>query len=94
MALTQAREDIKRGGNKPVPLHLRNAVTSLMQESGYGHNYKYSHNYPDHFSGQRNLPDSLKERVYYVPSDQGYEKEVAERINSWWGKRKDKDLSS
>ncbi|MCZ6789312.1 MAG: replication-associated recombination protein A [Chloroflexi bacterium] len=89
-ALNQAREDARHSRNDPVPLHLRNAVTPLMRESGYGRDYKYAHNHPDHFAGQRNLPDNLKERVYYEPTDQGYEKEVAERISRWWGEGKGK----
>ena len=89
-ALNQAREDARHSRNEPVPLHLRNAVTPLMRESGYGRDYKYAHSYPDHFAGQQNLPDNLKDRVYYEPSDQGYEKEVAERISQWWGERKGK----
>ena len=89
-ALNQAREDARHSRNEPVPLHLRNAVTPLMRESGYGRDYKHAHSYPDHFAGQQNLPDSLKERVYYKPSDQGYEKEVAERISQWWGERRGK----
>ena len=89
-ALNQAREDARHSRNEPVPLHLRNAVTPLMRESGYGRDYKYAHSYPDHFAGQQNLPDNLKKRVYYQPSDQGYEKEVAERISQWWGERKGK----
>ena len=90
-ALNQARKDARHSRNEPVPLHLRNAVTPLMREAGYGRDYKYAHSHPDHFAGQRNLPDSLKERVYYEPSDQGYEKEVAERISRWWGERKGKE---
>ena len=91
MALNKAREDIKHSRNDPVPLHLRNPVTGLMKDMDYGKDYKYAHNAPGHFAGQRNLPDNLKGRVYYNPSDQGYEKEVAERIRRWWGDHKDGD---
>ena len=91
MALNKAMEDVKRGRNDPVPLHLRNPATGLMKDMGYGKDYRYAHNSPGHFAGQRNLPDNLKGRVYYTPSDQGYEKEVAERIRRWWGDRKDGD---
>ena len=83
-ALKNALEDVHTSRHYPVPLHLRNPVTPLMQKSGYGEGYKYAHNYPGHFSGQRNLPDPLKDRRYYQPGDQGYEKEVAERIRAWW----------
>ena len=88
-ALNRAMEDVKRSRNDPVPLHLRNPVTPLMKSMGYGQGYQYAHSYPEHFAGQANLPDNLKSRVYYEPSDQGYEKEVAERIRRWWGERKE-----
>ena len=88
-ALNKAMEDVKRSRNDPVPLHLRNAVTPLMKEMGYGRDYRYAHSYPDHFAAQDNLPANLKGRTYYQPSDQGYEKEVAERLRRWWGKRKE-----
>ena len=87
-ALIRALEDARRSRNDPVPLHLRNPVTPMMKDMGYGQGYRYAHSYPDHFSGQANLPDNLKGRVYYEPSDQGYEKQVAERIRRWWGERK------
>ena len=88
VALTRAMEDVRRSRNEPVPLHLRNPVTPLMRKMGYGQDYRYAHKFPDHFAGQANLPDNLKGRTYYEPSDQGYEKEVAERIRRWWGERK------
>ena len=84
-AIDQALEDVRRTKNEPVPLHLRNAVTGLMKEMGYGGGYRYSHDYEDHFSPMQNLPDSLKGRRYYRPSDQGHEPEVAERLRKWWG---------
>ncbi|PKB65885.1 MAG: AAA family ATPase [SAR202 cluster bacterium Io17-Chloro-G3] len=88
-ALSKAIEDIRNGSNEPVPLHLRNAQTRLMREMGYGHDYKYAHNYPEHFARQSNLPENIKNRSYYQPSCQGYEHEISERITKWWGKRKD-----
>ena len=87
-ALNRAMEDVRRNRNDPVPLHLRNPVTPLMKNMGYGHDYRYAHSYPEHFASQANFPDNLKGTVYYQPSDQGYEKEVAERIRRWWGERK------
>ena len=84
-AIDAALEDVKKTRNDPVPLHLRNAVTGLMRESGYGKGYKYSHDYEGHFSPMQNLPDSLKGRKYYKPSDQGHEKQVADRLRRWWG---------
>ena len=85
MAIDKALEDTRKTRNEPVPLHLRNAVTGLMREMDYGKGYKYSHDYEDHFSPMQNLPDSLKGRRYYIPGDQGYEQQVADRLRKWWG---------
>lgn len=84
-AYSNIEEDIKHSYNEPVPLHLRNPVTGLMRQMGYGKGYKYAHDYSNHFVKQQNLPDSLKEKHYYTPSNQGYEKEIADRIKRWWG---------
>jgi putative ATPase len=84
-AIDAALGDVRKARNEPVPLHLRNAVTGLMRESGYGEGYKYSHDYDGHFSPMENLPPSLKGRRYYTPTDQGYEPEVADRLKKWWG---------
>ncbi|HEY55218.1 MAG TPA: replication-associated recombination protein A [Dehalococcoidia bacterium] len=83
-AYSEVQEKIKQGPDEPVPLHLRNPVTPLMKKMDYGKGYKYDHDYPGHFSGQQNLPDSLKGKRFYNPSDQGYEKQVAERLKTWW----------
>jgi len=90
-AYSRVQEDIKDTLNEPVPLHLRNPVTPLMRRMGYGKGYKYAHNYPGHFVEQQHLPDSLKGRRYYLPSDQGYEKQVRARLRSWWSRRKPED---
>jgi putative ATPase len=91
-AYSKVQQDVERSRNEPVPLHLRNPVTRLMQDSGYGKGYKYAHDYPGHFVEQQNLPDMLQGKRYYSPSDQGYEKEIAARIEAWWqGKREMKD---
>ncbi len=84
-AYSNVEEDIKHSYNEPVPLHLRNPVTGLMRQMGYGKGYKYAHDYSDHFVKQQNLPDSLKGKRYYTPSGQGYEKEITDRIKRWWG---------
>jgi putative ATPase len=68
-AYSRVQQDIQHGRNEPVPLHLRNPVTGLMRQMGYGRGYKYAHGYPDHFVKQQNLPPSLKRRRYYVPTD-------------------------
>ncbi len=85
-AYSRVQQDIQHGRNEPVPLHLRNPVTGLMRQTGYGRGYKYAHDYPDHFVKQQNLPPSLQGKRYYTPGDQGYEKEIADRLKKWWGK--------
>jgi len=84
-AYSRVQKDIQQGRNEPVPLHLRNPVTDLMRRMGHGQGYKYAHDYPDHFVKQQNLPPSLQGKRYYVPTEQGYEKEVADRLKKWWG---------
>ena len=85
MALERALEDVRKKPNDPVPLHLRNAVTGLMRDMNYGKDYRYSHNYPGHFTEQEYLPDSLRDSKYYFPASQGKEKEIEERMRRWWG---------
>jgi putative ATPase len=87
-AYSRVQQDIQHGRNEPVPLHLRNPVTELMRRMGHGRGYKYAHDYPDHFVKQRNLPPSLQGKRYYVPTEQGYEKEIADRLKKWWGEEK------
>ena len=84
-AITSALEDARNTRNDPVPLHLRNAVTGLMREMGYGRDYKYAHDFEGHFTPTSNLPDNLKGRRYYLPGDQGHEIDVARRLEEWWG---------
>lgn len=85
-AYSRVQEDVQQGRNEPVPLHLRNPVTDLMRRMGHGQGYKYAHDYPGHFVKQQNLPTSLQGKRYYVPGDQGYEKEIADRLKKWRGK--------
>lgn len=87
-AYSRVQEDIQHGRNEPVPLHLRNPVTGLMRQTGYGKGYKYAHDYPGHFVQQQNMPFSLQGKRYYLPGDQGYEKEIAARLRRWWGETK------
>ena len=83
-AYSQVQKEIKQGSNESVPLHLRNPVTPLMKDIGYGKSYKYAHDYPGHFVQQQNLPGSLHGKHFYTPSDQGYEKQVIARLKAWW----------
>lgn len=82
-AMLAASKDVKDRGALPVPLHLRNAPTPLMEELGYGKDYRYAHNFPGHVVDQEHLPEELKGRKYYSPSDSGYEKTIKERIEGW-----------
>ncbi len=71
----------------PVPLHIRNAPTRLMQEIGYGQGYRYDHAEGGHAAGQQYLPDVLRGARWYEPAETGYEKTLAERI-AWWRKHR------
>ncbi len=86
-ALIAAREDARKTRNDPVPFHIRNAPTPLMKELGYGKDYRYAHSYEGHFVEQDYLPDSLKGRRYYQPTEQGYEAAIAQRMRQWWKER-------
>jgi putative ATPase len=79
VAYSQVQQDVARTRADPVPLHLRNAATPLMAGFGYGKGYQYAHDAPDAVVDQEHLPDSLRGRVYYRPTDRGYEQEVAAR---------------
>jgi len=77
----RAKRDAEQTMAQGVPLHLRNAPTKLMQEIGYGKGYKYAHDYEDKIANMQCLPDNLKDRKYYIPTDQGQEKYFKERKN-------------
>jgi putative ATPase len=87
IAYQEVVRDVRDVPNMPVPLHIRNAPTSLMKDLGYGKDYKYPHDYPDHFVEEEYLPENLKGRVYYRPADLGFEREVRRRLD-YWRKRK------
>ncbi len=80
-ALLAAREDVKRHGALPVPLHLRNAPTPMMRQLGYGDEYRYPHNYEDAVVRQEYLPEQLSGQRYYRPSDRGYETRIREYLD-------------
>ncbi|WP_457756275.1 replication-associated recombination protein A [Thermodesulfatator indicus] len=79
-ALNRAREDVQKYGALPVPLHLRNPETKFMRNIGYGKDYKYPHNFQEGFVPQDYLPEELKDRRYYFPTERGQEKELKERL--------------
>jgi putative ATPase len=81
-AFGSASKDVKKYGALPVPLVIRNAPTRLMKEVGYGKGYKYAHDYPDAVVDQERLPAKLAGRVYYHPTDRGFEEEVKRRLGA------------
>ena len=82
-AYSRVQQEVQTGRNEPVPLHLRNPVTKLMKDIGYGQGYKYAHNYPDQMVEQEHLPDSLRGKRFYFPAESGFEKEVNARLSAW-----------
>jgi len=89
-AYGRVQKDVETTRNDSVPLHLRNAPTGLMKNLGYGKGYKYAHEYEGHFVEQQNLPDAMKGKRYYFPTEQGFEKTVLARLRAWWGARMEK----
>lgn len=87
MAINEAMELAKRTGNLPVPLHLRNAPTKLMEEIGYGKGYKYSHDFEGSFAQQQYLPDEVKYTVFYQPKENAKEQEILRKLQHQWAKR-------
>jgi putative ATPase len=87
-AINLAIETVRKTGNLPVPLHLRNAPTKLMKEIGYGKNYKYAHNYSDHFVQEYYLPDELKDDQFYSPGQNAREDDMRKRLNHLWKDKK------
>ena len=77
------QEAVASSGSLPVPLHIRNAPTALMKDLGYSRGYQYAHDFKDAYTPQDYLPDELQGRVFYHPSDRGYEKTVKERLERW-----------
>jgi putative ATPase len=76
----QASKDLQETRAEPVPLHLRNAVTGLMKNIGYGRGYQYAHDYDEKVTDMSCLPDSIAGRNYYSPTDQGFEKRLRQRM--------------
>jgi len=74
-------EDVHRTEADPVPLHLRNAITGLMKNIGYGEGYKYAHNFDEKVTDMTCLPDNLSGRTYYQPTDQGFEQRLRARLD-------------
>ncbi|RMG59987.1 MAG: replication-associated recombination protein A [Deltaproteobacteria bacterium] len=84
-AFKEANRFVDETGYHPVPYHLRNAPTKLMEEMGYGEGYRYPHDYDKGFVLENYFPESLRRRKFYHPTDRGYEKKIKEYIRSLWG---------
>ncbi len=82
-AINEAQRSAAEHQNVSVPMHLRNAPTKFMKESGYGKGYKYPHDYPEHFINEKYLPEGF-EKVFYHPTEEGREKFVKERLEKLW----------
>ncbi|HKL32698.1 MAG TPA: replication-associated recombination protein A [Tangfeifania sp.] len=87
MAIDEAISLVKRTGDLPVPLHIRNAPTKLMKEIGYGKDYKYAHSYEGNFAEQDFLPEKIQKERLYQPGKNPQEVKILERLRNWWGKR-------
>lgn len=81
-AYIAVKEEIKRSGSLPTPLHIRNAPTALMKQIGYGKGYKYAHDFPDALVDQEHMPEQLKGKKFYNPTDRGFEKTLKERLDA------------
>ena len=86
MAINDAMSYVSQSGNLPVPLHLRNAPTSLMKELGYADGYKYAHDYEGHFVEQQFLPDGVSQR-FWQPQPNAAEERLRQHMASLWGDR-------
>ncbi len=87
MAIGNALDLVQKTGNLPVPLHLRNAPTKLMGQLGYGKDYKYAHDYKDHFVEQDFLPKELKGKAIWEPQENPAEKKLKEHLHNLWKTR-------
>ncbi|MDY6854414.1 MAG: replication-associated recombination protein A [Thermodesulfobacteriota bacterium] len=88
-AYSKVKDDIQKKETLPVPLHIRNAPTSLMKELGYAKGYKYPHNFPEGYVKEEYLPENLKDQIYYILSDRGFEVEIKKRLEKWRKKKKE-----
>ena len=87
LAIDDALNMVEKTGDLPVPLHLRNAPTKLMKELGYGKDYKYSHDYENHFVAEQFLPDQLKNVSIWKKQDNAAEKKMTEWLEKLWKNR-------
>ena len=88
LSIDKALEFVRQNGNQPVPLHLRNAPTKLMKNLDYGKEYKYSHDYKDHFVVQEFLPSKISGTQFWTPQDNAAENRLADNMKRLWGDKK------
>lgn len=81
LAIDRALEEVRKSGNLPVPLHLRNAPTKLMADLGYHEGYKYAHDYENHYVAQQYLPDGLQNMRFWQPAENPHEYKMSEYMN-------------
>ncbi|MBN2409369.1 MAG: replication-associated recombination protein A [Candidatus Aminicenantes bacterium] len=89
VAYTKVMKDVESSPQEPVPLQIRNPVTGLMKEIGYGRNYEYAHDFAFSTTDMETMPERMKGRRYYMPGELGLEKEIKKRID-WWLKVKER----
>ena len=87
MGINDALQFVRQTGNQPVPLHLRNAPTELMEELGYGKEYKYAHDFEGHFVRQQYLPDGIRQQFWHAQNNPS-EAKLKERMERLWGEDK------
>ncbi len=87
LAIDEALALVKKTGNLPVPLHLRNSPTKLMKDIGYGKDYKYAHQYDDNFVDLEFLPEKIKGTKFYEPGKNSREEEIRRWLEKRWGKK-------
>ena len=85
LAIDAALAEVRSSGDLPVPLHLRNAPTSLMKDMGYGHDYRYAHDYPGNFVAQQFRPDAIVGKRFWHPCANPAEETMRQRYISRWG---------
>jgi putative ATPase len=83
-AINEAQCLVRKTGDLPVPLHIRNAPTKLMKDIGYGKDYKYAHSYKNNFVQDNFMPENLKDNIIYAPQDNSKESEILKRLQIQW----------
>jgi putative ATPase len=87
-AINEAMQVVQKTGNMAVPLHLRNAPTSLMKDLGYGEDYQYAHNYKNHFVRENYFPEDLETPQFFRPGENPREEEMGKRLDNLWREMK------